>query len=267
MPATAPVQISDEQRQQFQDEGYLILENVIEPEMLQMLREECSYFIGYKDAQLDAAQTGTQGITHKRKRYFISGLYRKSQRLYRYIYSELMAELCRATLGDNAYLFNEQWVVKGPDVGMKFAWHQDSGYVKHADPSTTHQPYLTCWTALDDVDESNGTVYLLPHSRAGTKNKIIDHTKEEGTNDLVGYQGDDPGIPAIVPAGSVVAFSSTLFHRSGANSTPAMRRVYLTQYSPEPIRKKDGSLWSNAVPLLNDGQYVYDANADLPAEA
>ena len=40
-----------------------------------------------------------------------------------------MADVCRATLGDTAYLFWEQYVVKGAEAGMKFSWHQDSGYV------------------------------------------------------------------------------------------------------------------------------------------
>ena len=55
----------------------------------------------------------------------------------------------------------------------------------------------------EDVSEVNGTVYILPHSRAGTRDKIIDHFKEEGTNDLIGYTGSDPGDPLIVPAGSI----------------------------------------------------------------
>ena len=173
-----------------------------------------------------------------------------------------MAEICRATLGEVAYLFNEQWVVKGAEVGMKFAWHQDSGYVKFRDPQTTHKPYLTCWTPLDDVDETNGTVYLLPHSRAGTKNHIFDHKREEGTNDLIGYTGDDPGIAIKAPAGSVACFSSTSFHRSGANTTEAMRRVYLTQYSAEPLISSDGTLWGDAVPFVKGGANVYDPEAD-----
>ena len=45
-----------------------------------------------------------------------------------------MAEVCKATIGDNAVLFNEQWVVKGAEQGMNFAWHQDSGYVLAEDP-------------------------------------------------------------------------------------------------------------------------------------
>ena len=45
----------------------------------------------------------------------------------------------------------------------------------------------------------------------------------------------------IVPAGSIACFSSTLFHRSGPNTTDRVRRVYVAQYSAEPILSEDGS--------------------------
>ena len=37
------------------------------------------------------------------------------------------------------------------------------------------------------------------------------------------------------PAGSIACFSSTLFHRSGPNTTDRIRRVYVAQYAAEPI--------------------------------
>jgi ectoine hydroxylase-related dioxygenase (phytanoyl-CoA dioxygenase family) len=52
-----------------------------------------------------------------------------------------------------------------------------------------------------------------------------------------------------VPAGSIACFSSTLFHRSGANTTDRMRRVYLAQYSAEPILNEDGRPRHLAEPL------------------
>jgi ectoine hydroxylase-related dioxygenase (phytanoyl-CoA dioxygenase family) len=118
---------------------------------------------------------------------------------------------------------------------MKFSWHQDSGFIEYA-----HLPYLTCWVALDDMTEANGTVYLLPYSRAGTRS-VVKHVRDRETGDLIGYFGDDPGDPVIVPAGSIACFSSTLFHRSGNNETDRMRRVYVAQYSAEPILSEDGS--------------------------
>jgi len=72
---------------------------------------------------------------------------------------------------------------------------------------------------------------------------------------MVGYFGDDPGVPAIVDAGSIVCFSSTVFHRSGPNTTDRLRRVYVAQYSPEPILDDDGDAPRHqAVPLLRPGR-------------
>ena len=99
---------------------------------------------------------------------------------------------------------------------------------------------------------------------------MVDHTScreqqhivEEGSNDKVGYFGSDPGITVEVPAGSIVAFTSLNFHSSGTNTTNRMRRVYLAQYSCEPIRSADGStLWGNAEPLLKDGALVVESPA------
>jgi hypothetical protein len=58
-----------------------------------------------------------------------------------------------------------------------------------------------------------------------------------------------------VPAGSIACFSTTLFHRSGPNSTDRVRRVYVAQYSAEPILSKDGSRPRMlAEPLLTAGK-------------
>ncbi len=258
--------IPQDQVEQYHDEGYMILEAVIPEDMLVMLREECSYFVGYQDAEMDAAGETQRGINHGRNRYFISNRYHISPRMWQFIYSDLMADVCRAALGSEVYLFHEQWVVKAAERGSSFSWHQDSGYVKYGDRNTSHRPYLTCWCPLDDVNEENGSVYLLPHSRGGTKNWIADHDQDEESSDLIGYTGDDPGIAVEVPAGSIVAFTSYNFHRSGANTTPNMRRVYLPQYSAEPILNPEGGLWAQAVPFLKDGINVYDHEADLARE-
>jgi len=246
----ATVTISDAQKQQFEDEGYFILERVIPEAHLEILRGECQRFIDMMDAEMDKAGTDVLGISHRNKRYFVSLRYKESAHLRDFLFSDLMADICQATLGETAYLFWEQYVVKSAEVGMKFSWHQDSGFV-----DTEHRPYISCWCPLDDVNEQNGTVYLLPFSRAGTKQKV-EHVRDPQTNDKIGYHGDDPGEVVIVPAGSVVVFSSTAFHRSGPNITDRMRRVYLAQYSAEPILKPDGTPYGLVEPVLRDGTPV-----------
>ncbi len=245
------IHITGEQIRQYQDEGYFILERVIPEHHLEMLRAECARYINMIEDEMDRLGQDVVGLNRRNSRYFISNRYKESPYIAGFIFSELMADICRATLGGTAYLFHEQFVVKAAERGMKFGWHQDSGYVGYP-----HKPYLTCWCTLDDVNEENGTVYLLPYSRAGVR-EMVPHTQEAGTNDLIGYFGDDPGIPVIVPAGSIAVFSSVCFHRSGPNRTNKMRRIYLPQYSAEPILSEDGTrLRAFAEPFLKDGEIV-----------
>ncbi|MXY52637.1 MAG: phytanoyl-CoA dioxygenase family protein [Gammaproteobacteria bacterium] len=261
-------QIEPRHREEFQRHGFTVLESVINDSDLAMLREECANFVARMDAHLDRLGTDVYGITHRGRRYFISRRYRDSERLPGFIFGDLMREITTAFLGPDVFLFNEQWVVKGAaspdgtDPGMKFAWHQDSGYVNFRDPGNTHRPYLTCWCALDDVSTENGTISVLPHDNVGSRNHVFSHRREDGTNDLIGYEGKDPGVVIEAPAGSVAVFSSTSLHRSSPNTTQSQRRVYLTQYSAEPIHSTDGTRWGDAVPFVSDGEFVYEAAED-----
>ncbi len=249
MSNLAAVTVSDAQKKQFEAEGYFVLERVIPDEHLEMLREDCAHFIDLIHAEMDRKGVDTLGISHRGSRYFIGKRHKQSERLPAFLFSDLMADICRATIGDTAYLFHEAFVVKAAERGMKFGWHQDSGYVGH-----DHRPYVSCWCPLDDVGEENGTVYILPFERAGTRTRV-EHVKEEGTNDKLGYFGADPGIPVIVPAGSIAVFSSVTFHRSGPNLTDRMRRVYLVQYAADAARETEEGTKSFGLgePFLKNG--------------
>lgn len=243
--ADLPQLISDQQRQQYVDEGYFILENAIPEEHLEILRDSCDYLINAMHEEMDRLGTDHIHISHRGKRYHIAKQYEKAPRLSEYIFSDVMAEVCRATIGDRAYLFYDQYVVKAAEQGIKFSWHQDGGYL-----GFPHQPYVTVWAAVDDMTIENGTAWVLPYSKAGTRS-LVEHVRNPQTGDKVGYFGDEPGFPAIVPAGSLVVFSSLTFHCSGANTTDQMRRAYVTQYSPQPIlRPEDNQPMHLAVPFL-----------------
>ncbi|GAB3752874.1 phytanoyl-CoA dioxygenase family protein [Microlunatus parietis] len=238
---------------QYRDEGYFILERAIEGEELELLLSGAQFAIDRLDRQMDEAGVDRLGINAKGKRYFSNMVYQERPELRRFLFGDTMAGICRAVLGDDAYLFWEQYVIKAADPDTSFAWHQDSGYVHE-----NHEPYLTCWIALDDVTEENGSVYLLPYSRSGIRSYIKHLRSEKG--DEVCYFGSDPGMPVIVPAGSIVCFSSTVIHRSGPNLTDRLRRVYLAQYSSEVIMDAAGEKpWGSFEQFLGDGKVIAKA--------
>ncbi len=241
--------ITDENRRQFAEEGYFILEGVIPDEHLEILRESCDHLIDLMHAEMDRQGTDHIHISHRGKRYHIAKEYDKPPRLSEYVFSDLMAEVCRATIGETAYLFYDQYVVKSAEQGIKFSWHQDSGYL-----GFSHQPYVTVWAAVDDMTLENGTVYVLPYSTVGIRS-LVEHIRDPESGDKIGYFGKEPGVPAVVPAGSLVVFSSLSFHRSGTNTTDRMRRAYVTQYSPELLFKPGSEeLMHLGVPFLENSK-------------
>ncbi|MHA1566515.1 MAG: phytanoyl-CoA dioxygenase family protein [Alphaproteobacteria bacterium] len=220
---------------QFEEEGFFVLPSVVSDEDVAMLRRACDEGVDFIDRALDEQGCDVIGLNHRDRRYILPLQYKKSDQLQGFLFGELMAAVCRATLGPEAYLFLEQFVVKGAQTGMELGWHQDAGYLGFTPPF-----YITAWVALDDVNEDNGTVYMLPYAAAGTRARV-DHALQAGSNDQVGYFGDDPGIPVIAPAGSMAVFTCNTFHRSGGNKTERPRRAYLGQYSKQPILRPDGS--------------------------
>lgn len=229
--------ITEEQKRKYREDGFFILESIIPEQELQLIRKECEELIEEQNKEMERLGVNEVGLSRRNSRYFVFLASKDKPQLGKFIFSDRMAEICKVTIGENAYLFWEQFVVKGTDKkGAEFTWHQDSGYVDY-----THKPYVNAWIPLDDVNEENGTVYLLPYSLAGTKEKV-QHKPVEGTKDREGYFGNEKGVPANCPAGSIVIFSSTCFHRSGTNNTDKMRRAYAIQFSPEVIYEADGSL-------------------------
>ena len=112
--------ITDEHRRQFQEEGYFILERALSEEQLGILRDSCDCLIEAMHAEMDRLGTDHIHISHRGKRYHIAKQYEQAPRLAEFVFSDLMAEICRATIGDTAFLFYDQYVVKAASKAWRF---------------------------------------------------------------------------------------------------------------------------------------------------
>jgi len=293
--------LTDEHKRQFDDEGYFVLEDAVTADALAHLRAICDRFITEYDAsvavpdppatvsgdpemQLRALPDGrtfrTNVINRKGYRYLLAGHYFADPDLRECMRGPAMAEICIATLGPEAYVYYDQFTVKGPEAAdesdddgrasiaegavfddhfvagyparsNEFAWHQDGGYVPAWNP-----PQVAAWLALDDMSEENGTLRVLPYSRAGTREPVA-HGIAPGTHYKTADIGQRAGIPMIVPAGAAVVFSSTLFHCSRPNRSTAHRRALLAQYSAAPVTDEGGRQIHFADPFVRDGERLH----------
>lgn len=225
----------------FDREGYFVDQEALSMRDLKLLENCC-------DALLDEPVDDGGGDRHEiglgKRRRFLAHRHEEFDGLESFILSGLPARVASRVVGRECYLFNEQFVVKGPKTGASFAWHQDSAYV-----GFDHKPYVSVWMAIDEANEKNGCLRILPRNLK-EQNYIDNHNWDSSSNELVGYDGADEGTMVIGPKGMLVVFSSLTLHSSGANITDKNRRAYLIQYSSEPLRNPEsGQLKRFAKPV------------------
>jgi ectoine hydroxylase-related dioxygenase (phytanoyl-CoA dioxygenase family) len=215
--------LSADQAEQFDAEGYVVLEGVLDAnevaEVVAELDEEDVRVEGFlrtlEDERLKIAEAGA--IT------FTPHAVTRSERLRDFSKHPVFRGLCTDVIGPDANLYWDQGVYKKPEKPRRFPWHQDNGYT-FVEP----QHYLTCWIALTDATERNGCPWVAPGlHRQGT----LKHTYIEP----LGYEcfAEPPrAVAAPVRAGGIVVFSSLTPHLTGPNTTDDTRKAYILQYAP-----------------------------------
>jgi phytanoyl-CoA hydroxylase len=108
------------------------------------------------------------------------------------------------------------------------ALHQDNFYLRIS-PGTC----IAAWTAVDDVDEENGGLIVVPQTQ---KFDILcpeqaDMT-QSFTTDLIRVPDGYEAIPAKMQAGDVLFFNGSLIHGSTSNmSKDRFRRSFICHYA------------------------------------
>ena len=241
----------------YRTQGYAVFEGVLTSAVLEMLREQCAVALAREDARMDLQGVDTIGLSHRGKRYLVAQCQQFQPVLRQLLLSPLMAELCRATLGFNAYFFLDQFLVRGPEIGMPFGWHQDSAHVLANGGPPDHLPYVTCWCPLDEATAESGTLRFIPFSVNPQSRGILPHRREPVTNDLIADVDESEMVTVEVTPGSVVTFSSRVLNSTGPNLTTRMHRTYIAQYTSEAmINPGSRQLRRDAIPLLRNGEHA-----------
>ncbi|MDQ6417810.1 phytanoyl-CoA dioxygenase family protein [Paenibacillus sp. LHD-117] len=241
------VNITEEQMQHYEEQGYIVFDSLFGAEEMDEIR---GIIDGFDEESEQALRTKGQDFINLASQInFTGNLNFRSSKLQHFIADPRFVGITTTILGPDTKLYWDQSVYKRPEASKDFPWHQDNGYVP-TDP--VH--YLTCWLALDDATVENGCIWVQP----GTHRKgFVPHIK----TDLgwICYYGDIEGIPVELKKGSMVAFHSLLFHRSTPNlSKTQTRKGYVIQYSVDGSKHPDtGEVFRNGPLIAKDGKSAY----------
>jgi len=148
------------------------------------------------------------------------------------LFEKRSASVARQLVGASATLDYDQFLAKRPDKpDAVFTWHQDLGYW----PTGTPEPLTaTCSLALDDADEENGCLKVVPGSQKGAlrpHRPLHGHDRESSHILSVELTDADPVALLPLKRGDMTVHDEMIVHGSGGNrSKDRWRRTYITAF-------------------------------------
>jgi phytanoyl-CoA hydroxylase len=231
--------LTSAQIDQFNTQGYLVVENVFSVSEVERLQRACDEIAGL-----------AKGLTASTDRFKLS-VFRDSGPFVQQVgdpheMSGVWLDLVRDSrlldrveglIGPNIQVYYSQLMMKAPRQGFTAPWHQDAAFFPHS-----RSRILACSVAIDDATIENGCISVIPGSH---KLGLINHYNEEGVfTGIVRDQRDfNPATAVSLPAkaGSVLFWHALTLHSSPPNRTDRPRRILVIEYKDPADRLLAGS--------------------------
>lgn len=228
--------LTEDQKQSFVEEGYLLLNDVLDNEDLQPVIDEISTEIHTRSKKLfidgdiselfedDKFETRLAKISQQSPKLAVSiwnGILH-GPAIFHLITNPKLLDVAEAFCGTELIASSVYRLrPKIPNFGYgEVPWHQDSGYFE---PYCDDSLVLTMWIPLVDSNTENGCLYVIPGSHLGA---IADHEMHE-TGKYLSIKKDlvpnENWIACPVPKGGVLLLSNKTMHASFKNTTQGVR--------------------------------------------
>ncbi len=137
-------------------------------------------------------------------------------------------------------IYSAKLVPKLPHDDAVCHWHQDDAYYSQISQSQTR---MSVWVPLQDSDEENGCLWVMPGSHAKGLQKSQQRRDGYCNKELIPPDDFDFSQAVSVPAraGDVLLFSALLWHSSQGNRSDRLRRAFIVSYQEAtvPLGNKD----------------------------
>ncbi|RZB40008.1 phytanoyl-CoA dioxygenase, peroxisomal-like, partial [Asbolus verrucosus] len=227
--------LTEEQRQFYEDNGYILIKNNVSHALLDEVRQR---FIDICEGKVDSGfMTVMKDPSLKNKGVKGEYLINKIQDwlfddvLFKYCSYEPVTDVIASIIGPNITGAHSMLINKPPDSdpgASLHPLHQDLHYF----PFRPAERIAASWTAMERVDENNGCLYVVPGTHKG---QLYHHTYPDGYKNKLyhGIQGLDhlPKINVVMEKGDTVFFHPLLLHGSGPNRTKGFRKAISCHYA------------------------------------
>ena len=227
--------LNEKQISQFQRDGFLLGERILNDEQVDELRSELARVIEDRNnpnvpQPVSLANLGGEGSAI----WQIVNIWNASPAFQRLVHHPVIAEEVTQLLDARELrLWHDQIQYKPAGTGGVNFWHQDSLYWPLVTPKNTQ---ITAWIALDDVDEENGCMWMVPGTHLwGDHIEFLHSLKPSGFRSIPEvYQGREARMIACpVRKGAVHYHHALTWHGSDKNISARPRRAIALHFMDE----------------------------------
>lgn len=224
--------IGAEQAEQFDRDGYIVLENVFSDDEIAWLQHAAGRLLA-DPATLDDATIVTEPQSEEIRSIF--EIHRQSKAMARLAADARLADVARFLLGDEVYIHQSRLNYKPGFKGKEFYWHSDFE-TWHVEDGMPRMRALSMSVLLAENTPHNGPLMTMPGSHR-TFLSCVGETPDD--HYLSSLKKQEYGVPdedslaelahrhgIVAPTGkpgTIIVFDCNLMHGSNGNITPFPR--------------------------------------------
>jgi phytanoyl-CoA hydroxylase len=234
-------ELSREQIQSYQDNGFIVIENFLSPDELDLWRAAVTNAVGERAGIKIPGKnikTGEADGINEDSDYFakvfdqLLNLWQTSEVIRQIMLDERLGKMTAQLSGaDGMRIWHDQALIKRPWANPT-AWHLDTPFWSFSDRRA-----ISIWVALDDATLENGCLFFIPGSHKLTSfDKITIGRNMDGIFDVYPQLKNLQPVAAPMKAGSCSFHNGLTVHGANANMTPGFRRAMTCAYMPDGNR-------------------------------
>jgi ectoine hydroxylase len=218
--------LTDEQRRQFEDQGFLVFPALFSEDEIAPLRAAVETVAQRQGPEVVREPEG-DAVRLVYGAHTFNDAFARLSRHPRWL------EPAMELMGGPVYIHQSRLNPKAAHHGRHWAWHQD--YATWADRDGLAEPRaFMVAILLDEANSANGPLMIVPGShKRGLIHDAVDNAESPGytlfhiTEGRLAEVVEEGGIePMIGPAGTVVISHCNIVHGSNDNITPWPRRIF-----------------------------------------
>ncbi len=233
-------EIGPEQAAQFEEDGFLIVENLIDPEVARAAagRFEALFRGDFETGLQPDEWNWRDGRDSPELTRQICNGWKSDRAVAAVVLREDLGRACAKLMDWPGARLNQDNVIWKPPGAKALGFHQDNSYQDWIVPASM----MTCWIALDGTTAAGGTLEYVRGSHNWPLSPMIRqfHGPEDPQEDLrraAAEVGETPEIVAVeVPAGGGAFHHGGTWHGSGVNRGDRPRRSLVAHCMPAAAR-------------------------------